>query len=390
MLSTNLFLLSLVASINAIPVPKAQTPDFKTLDTCPNNGAIVCSPDGSSFYLCNFGRAVPMGSVAAGTTCKNGKIYTIGASVAPTPDPEPTAMPSYLPEPTTAELVMTTTPESKPTPAPVTPKPVTPEPEPSKDEITSTIVTTENVTTISTSTILVTMTGQPPDMPTKAPAPVPTPNPPTSGKITITEGIILKIGPNAKSCPRQGEDRAPEECATAEHAAPFITEAFAKYKIETVGEAAAILSLMMYETADFQYNKNHFGGNGTGNPGQGTRNMMSPNFIVQYAQTFGSTDSIQGGLTPENIGTATDEVKNRVLELVLDDDKTWATGAWFYATHTPCAAIMSDLQKTPVSTKAWENYITKCVGTTVDKGRRDGFTNAVAAFGGELADEASV
>ncbi|KAK6360068.1 hypothetical protein TWF730_006222 [Orbilia blumenaviensis] len=376
---SNIFLLSLVASINAIPVPKAQTPDYNTLDTCPKNGSIVCGPDGNTFYLCNFGKAVPMGAVAAGTSCQNGKIVTIGASNAPTAEPEPEqTIPTYVPEPTSAELVITT-PEAKPTKAPM------PDPQPTKDEITSTITTTEEVTSKSTSVILVTVTGDAPDTPTETPAPQPTSEPSTGG-IEITEDIILKVGPAAKSCPRNNANGAlaPEECATAAHAAPFITEAFKQYGINTIGEAASILSLMMFETGDFQFNTNHFARPG-GNPGQGTRNQMSPNFIVQYAQTFESTDSIKPGITPENIGEQTDEVKNKVLALVLGDDRTWASGAWFYKTHPPCAAVMPALQKTPVSLAAWTQYIQGCIDTPVADRARN-FKLAVEALGGTLVD----
>jgi hypothetical protein len=41
--------------------------------TC-NPGEILCSPDGMSFALCNYGRPVFMGPVAAGTWCRWGAI----------------------------------------------------------------------------------------------------------------------------------------------------------------------------------------------------------------------------------------------------------------------------------------------------------------------------
>jgi hypothetical protein len=41
--------------------------------TC-TSGEILCSPDGMSFALCNYGRPVFMGSVAAGTWCRGGAI----------------------------------------------------------------------------------------------------------------------------------------------------------------------------------------------------------------------------------------------------------------------------------------------------------------------------
>lgn len=39
-----------------------------------NDGEIICSADGNSFSMCNHGKPVPMGQVAAGTTCQNGAI----------------------------------------------------------------------------------------------------------------------------------------------------------------------------------------------------------------------------------------------------------------------------------------------------------------------------
>jgi hypothetical protein len=42
--------------------------------SCPTDGAIVCSSDGQSFYMCDHGALVSMGSVAAGTSCSNGQI----------------------------------------------------------------------------------------------------------------------------------------------------------------------------------------------------------------------------------------------------------------------------------------------------------------------------
>ncbi|KAE9989057.1 hypothetical protein EG327_003111 [Venturia inaequalis] len=40
---------------------------------CPTNGAVVCSPDGKQFGLCNFGKVQFM-AVAAGTKCTDGKV----------------------------------------------------------------------------------------------------------------------------------------------------------------------------------------------------------------------------------------------------------------------------------------------------------------------------
>ena len=79
----------------------------------------------------------------------------------------------------------------------------------------------------------------------------PVPAPPAAGGITAAQ--IQAIDASTGSC-----DGAPfpEECATADHAAPFINDGFAQFGIESVGEKAAILSLMMFETGNFKYNRN--------------------------------------------------------------------------------------------------------------------------------------
>ncbi|KAJ5990159.1 hypothetical protein N7499_010686 [Penicillium canescens] len=50
-----------------------QFSDYVGQWTC-TSGEILCSPDGMSFALCNYGRPVFMGSVAAGTWCRWGAI----------------------------------------------------------------------------------------------------------------------------------------------------------------------------------------------------------------------------------------------------------------------------------------------------------------------------
>jgi hypothetical protein len=73
----------------------------------------------------------------------------------------------------------------------------------------------------------------------------------------ITSDQILAISPNSSTCdnpPAEGE------CATAEQAAPFISDSFVTYAIDNVAEQAALISLMAFESGDFKYNRNHFPG----------------------------------------------------------------------------------------------------------------------------------
>ena len=41
---------------------------------CSPDGALICSADGNTFFICDQGGKIPFGSVAAGTFCQNGTI----------------------------------------------------------------------------------------------------------------------------------------------------------------------------------------------------------------------------------------------------------------------------------------------------------------------------
>lgn len=73
----------------------------------------------------------------------------------------------------------------------------------------------------------------------------------------ITTDQILSISPNSSTC-----DNPPAvgECATADQAAPLISDSFSTYSVDSTAEQAALISLMAFETADFKYNRNHFPG----------------------------------------------------------------------------------------------------------------------------------
>ena len=88
--------------------------------------------------------------------------------------------------------------------------------------------------------------------------------------IRITPDQLLQIAPLSKDCLVV---EFPHECRTAEQSAPLISDAFLSYGITHPAEAAAIVSLMSYETQDFRYNQNHFPPPGI--PGQGSKSLNS-------------------------------------------------------------------------------------------------------------------
>ncbi|EWC48771.1 hypothetical protein DRE_00076 [Drechslerella stenobrocha 248] len=362
-----------VSSVSAIPVPNPQTADPSTLEACPQStadGSIVCSADGSSFFVCNYGKKVPMGAVAAGTICKNGMVVGVDSPAVPNPPAVVPAPPNKAPMPTTVVA----------NPQPIANGPGGYQPNPpavppaSTGPVTSTILSTVYDVTSSTSTVYVTVSGVPPSSANSAaPTYAPAPTGGATSPVKITEQVVLAVAPSSNTCSGAS---FPDECNTAKEAVPFIAAGFEKFQINTIGEAAALLSIMAFESGDFKFNINHF----PGRPGQGTKAMLMANFIVSYAQTFGSTDNIAPGLSSSNIDAQSDDIKNKVRAVVLSNERTFAAAAWFYSDM--CSeSVKAGLRKGP-TIAAWTDYITQCVGTTVTEDRTVGYVKAVMALGG--------
>jgi hypothetical protein len=71
----------------------------------------------------------------------------------------------------------------------------------------------------------------------------------------ITPELLTQIAPKTASC---AGAEFPGECADASRAAIAISNSFTKYDVKTNGQKAALIAIMLFESADFQYNKNHF------------------------------------------------------------------------------------------------------------------------------------
>ncbi|KAL9618764.1 MAG: hypothetical protein Q9160_006558 [Pyrenula sp. 1 TL-2023] len=172
--------------------------------------------------------------------------------------------------------------------------------------------------------------------------------------------------PSAASC---SSSAAPSsglnECINAATAIPHLISAFARYKITTAGEQAAILSWIALESAELKYNINHF----PGNPGQGTRVMLMPPYIAKYIASIPDlkekADAAGGDVT-------------KLLGLVLDDEHSLASGAWFVSSQ-----CTQDVRQglAAGSDAGWEQFITGCVGTTVTDQRKGYWVKAKEALG---------
>ncbi|KAL8722610.1 MAG: hypothetical protein Q9225_000916 [Loekoesia sp. 1 TL-2023] len=178
-----------------------------------------------------------------------------------------------------------------------------------------------------------------------------------------TSSALLAVVPKANTC-----DGAPfpQECKTADEAAPFINQSFRTYGITTPGEAAAVIAIMAFESGEFKYNINHF----PDTPGQGTRNMQSPEFNLKYAQ------SIPG--LKDKLAAAGSDPKAVLALLTANGEYDFGSGAWFLTTQ--CSDTVKAGLKTG-SLAGWQSYITDCIHTTATPERQAYWERAAKALG---------
>jgi len=176
-----------------------------------------------------------------------------------------------------------------------------------------------------------------------------------SSKPALTAENIVAIAPETANC---NGAAAPDECADAATAATALNKAFDTYNITSTGEQAAIVAYELFESANFKYSKNHY----PGRPGQGTRMMAMPPFVKLYATSVVGADAVAKA---EAAGG--DAGLNAVLALVnSDDEKSFGSAPWFLTTQcTP--EVRAGLVAETVD--GWHNFLTECVGTTLDPAR---------------------
>jgi hypothetical protein len=146
------------------------------------------------------------------------------------------------------------------------------------------------------------------------------------------------------------------------------------YGITSPPELSAVLSLIAFESGEFKYNINHY----PGRAGQGTRNMQMPDYNLQYALSIPALVGQVQAITSATTSTAglTDTQLNAIRALVLPDQYSWASAAWFYTTK--CASVRSQVQ---AGGQAGLQAYLGCVGTTVTGDRLEYWSRANAAFG---------
>ena len=94
--------------------------------------------------------------------------------------------------------------------------------------------------------------------------------------------------------------------------------------------------------------------------------MMMPNFVKEYASSI-----------PELAGQVAGRPDADVLRLVQPDQYSFGAAAWYYSQH--CDAATKAGVKSG-STAGWSQYVTGCLGTTVDEARKGYWLKAMAAL----------
>lgn len=120
---------------------------------------------------------------------------------------------------------------------------------------------------------------------------------------------------------------------------------------------------MLYESGNFQYDRNHYPE--PGRPGQGTRNMQMPEFNLKYA-TYLATVCKNCGISSQEVDKAKATDVDAVLALVNTDQWSFGSAAWFLATQ--CDASVREGLKAGTQ-EGWEMYLTGCVGTGATEDR---------------------
>ncbi|KAI1627345.1 hypothetical protein EDD37DRAFT_677238 [Exophiala viscosa] len=176
---------------------------------------------------------------------------------------------------------------------------------------------------------------------------------------------LLYIAPTSASC--SGAEFPAECVASSEAIAEAIVISFAKYNVTTAPEQAALLSWMAYESGAWKYNTDHYPA--PGRPGQGTRNMMMPNYVLEYASSI-DTLSTQVDAAGGDVG--------RILALVQPDEYSFASAAWYYSTQ--CGEGVKESVRHEGLT-GWQAFVSECVVTTVNGEREAYWTRACEALG---------
>ncbi|KAJ1927808.1 hypothetical protein IWQ60_002625 [Tieghemiomyces parasiticus] len=202
-----------------------------------------------------------------------------------------------------------------------------------------------------------------------------------SGDVTID---VLKRSLSASA---NGECKAAqqnkEQCRTPEQLLGPVNACFKQYGLTTIGQKAAILSILDFESEGFHYATNL----NPDNHGQGTFSQMKFPNINKYVKSIPELQSKYQALTSgvsdiDSDTPSNTEVMDKVLALVTEDDTlNVCSASWYLSSSPECGATaLKNLESD--SQSAYETYLTQCIHTTVTDGRIAGWKHTLAGLRG--------
>ncbi|KAJ2495548.1 hypothetical protein GGH96_006355, partial [Coemansia sp. RSA 1972] len=140
--------------------------------------------------------------------------------------------------------------------------------------------------------------------------------------------MLNQANPDAADAAYCKTSPAAGECALNSEVLVSINQAIRQYGVSARGEIVATLAWMLFESGNWQYNINHF----PGNIGQGTRTMMTWEYVAEYAQTL-HPDAYAKVLGSDTVSAADNTTKTDVIDLVLNNNDSFGSGFWYLTTQ---------------------------------------------------------
>ncbi|KAJ1977618.1 hypothetical protein H4R35_002223 [Dimargaris xerosporica] len=200
-------------------------------------------------------------------------------------------------------------------------------------------------------------------------------NSPTDGamKVTLDQLKASMLKAAKTDCSKATKHK--EECRTLDQALGPLNDSFAKYGLKARGQVAAVLSILDFESEGFQFSTNLV------NKGQGTFAQLMYPHIKTYAQSIPELKAKLDEIAQTDSSLASDKSMDAVLKLVIVDDYSFASAAWFLAQSPECPR---DTMKTLESETedAYKTYLEKCIQTTVTDERIKGWKHTMAGLQG--------
>ncbi|KAI5781297.1 hypothetical protein EDC01DRAFT_252464 [Geopyxis carbonaria] len=188
---------------------------------------------------------------------------------------------------------------------------------------------------------------------------------------SLTTEKIEAIAPKSATCPPVPQG-AVNECRTAGQALVAIDIHFGNWT--SIGEGAALLSTMAFESDDFRFNRKKVPGRAV----QGTRAMLTAKWVRIYAKYVSSVLGLSSRL---GYGNEIDDSNGEAaLQAVWADTYSFGAAGWYLLHTSEFNGGCPSETRLQLNNEGWagfENYVTKCLRRPMDEKRKQKWCMAV-------------